>query len=122
MRQTAWALGAVVAALGLSLLAGRHRFGALLGAALSGLAGLASLAAMARFARRGPRPVQRALLVMALGFLGRIVLVATGTVLVVKEGASVWGFVVAFFVVYFILAGIEGAQMARQGRSAGSSA
>jgi len=40
----------------------------------------------------------------------------------VKTGESVPGFVVAFFVVYFVLAGLEGAYVQRLGRSAGSQA
>jgi len=122
VRHLALSVGVVVVALGLSVAAGRHRPGALLGVALSAAAGLASFAAMARLADPGPRLVQRALWVMALSFLGRLVLVALGTVLVVKLETSVWGFVVAFFVVYFVLAGIEGAYVLRQGKRAGSSA
>jgi hypothetical protein len=66
--------------------------------------------------------VQQALAVMALGFLVRLVLVALGTILVVRTGESVPGFVLAFFVVYFILAGLEGAYVQRLGRSAGQKA
>jgi hypothetical protein len=77
---------------------------------------------MGRFARGSGRGVQQALAVMALGFLVRLVLVALGTILVVRTGESVPGFVLAFFVVYFILAGLEGAYVQRLGRSAGQKA
>jgi hypothetical protein len=122
VRHQAWALAVVVAALGLSLAAGPHRRGALVGAALSGVAGLLSIRVMGRTASRGAKVAQQALLVMTIGFLGRILLVALGTVLVVRSGESVPGFVTAFFVVYFILAGIEGAYVQRLGRRAGTSA
>jgi hypothetical protein len=122
MRHQAWALAVVAAALALSALAGVHRRGALLGAAISGVAGLLSMGAMGRFARGAGRGVQQALAVMALGFLVRLVLVALGTILVVRTGESVPGFVLAFFVVYFILAGLEGAYVQRLGRSAGQKA
>lgn len=122
MRHQLWALGVVLAALAASLLAGPHRPGALVGAAISGAAGLLSIRAMGRTASRGAKVAQQALLVVTVGFLVRIVLVALGTVLVVRTGQSVVGFVAAFFVVYFILAGIEGAYVQRLGRQAGTSA
>ena len=122
MRQKALALGVVLAALALSLVAGPYRRGALVGAALSGAAGLVSIEAMSRAAARGAPVLGRALLVMATGFLLRIVLVALGTILVVKKGESIWGFVAAFFVVYFLLAGVEGDYLRRLGQSAGPSA
>ena len=122
MRHQLWALGVVVAALALALVAGPHRRGALVGAALSGAAGLLSMRYMGRTAARGARGAQQALLVMTIGFLVRIVLVALGTVLVVRTGESVPGFVAGFFVVYFVLAGIEGAYVQRLGRRAGDSA
>ncbi|HVO17921.1 MAG TPA: hypothetical protein VMU15_01610 [Anaeromyxobacter sp.] len=121
MRQKAWAVGGVAVALALAASSGVHRRGALLGVAISGLTGLLSMQAMGRFARGG-RVVHQALAVMALGFLVRLLLVALGTILVVKTGESVPGFVVAFFVVYFVLAGLEGAYAQRLGRSAGSQA
>jgi hypothetical protein len=122
VRHQLLALAVVLAALAASLLAGPHRRGALAGAAISGAAGLASIRAMGWSAARGGRATQRALLVVTAGFLLRIVLVALGTALVVRTGESVPGFVVAFFVVYFILAGIEGAYVQRLGRRAGTSA
>ena len=122
MRYQLWALAVVLAALALALLAGPFRLGALVGAAISGAAGLVSIRAMGRAPSRGARVTQQALLVMAIGFLVRIVLVALGTVLVVRAGESVPAFVIGFFVVYFALAGIEGAYLQRLGRRAGSSA
>ena len=115
-----WALAVVLVALGAALLAGPYRRGALIGAAISGAAGLLSIRAMGRTASRGAKVAQQALLVMTVGFLGRIVLVALGTVLVVRTGESVPAFVTAFFVVYFVLAGIEGAYVQRLGRRAGT--
>jgi hypothetical protein len=117
-----WALAVVLAALGLSLAAGPHRRGALIGAAISGAAGLLSIRAMGRSAPRDGNLAKQALLVMAVGFLVRIVLVSLGTVLVVRTGESVLGFVAAFFVVYFVLSGIEGAYAQHLGRRAEISA
>lgn len=122
MKHQLWALAVVLAALGLSLAAGPHRRGALVGAAISGVAGLLSIRAMGRSAPRDGNLAKQALLVMAVGFLARIVLVSLGTVLVVRTGESVLGFVAAFFVVYFILSGIEGAYAQHLGRRAGISA
>jgi hypothetical protein len=100
----ALALGFVLAALA----SGSYRRGALVGAAISGLTALASIVAMGRFARSGAKPVQRALAVMTVTFLARIVLVAVGTILVVRAGESALAFVVAFFVPYFVFAAVEG--------------
>jgi uncharacterized YccA/Bax inhibitor family protein len=99
------ALAFVVAALA----AGEHRRGALIGAAVSGLTALGSILAMARVARTGLKPVQGALAVMTVAFLVRIVLVALGTVFVMRAGESIVAFVVAFFVPYFVFAAVEGA-------------
>ncbi len=122
MKHQLWALAVVLAALGLSLAAGPHRRGALIGAGISGAAGLLSMRAMGRTRGGGSSVARQALLVMTVGFLARILLVALGTVLVVRTGESVAGFVTAFFVVYFILSGIEGAYVQRLGRRAGTSA
>jgi uncharacterized YccA/Bax inhibitor family protein len=92
-----------------ALAAGEHRRGALIGAATSGLTALGSILAMARVARTGLKPVQGALAVMTVAFLVRIVLVALGTVLVMRAGESIVAFVVAFFVPYFVFAAVEGA-------------
>jgi hypothetical protein len=91
----------------LALLAGAHRRGALVGAGISGATALASILALGRFSA-GKKPVQRALAVLTVGFLARIVLVALGVVYVLRAGESVVGFVVAFFVPYFVFAAIEG--------------
>jgi hypothetical protein len=98
-----------VAFLAASLAAGAHRRGALLGAGISGATALGSILAMARVARSGAKPVQRAIAVMAVAFLVRILLVALGTWVVVRAGESIVGFVVAFFLPYFVFAAVEGA-------------
>lgn len=98
-----------VAFLAAALAAGVHRKGALMGAAMSGATALASIVAMARFARTGAKPVQRALAVMTVTFLVRIVLVALGTFAVVRAGESIVAFVIAFFVPFFVFAAVEGA-------------
>lgn len=90
-----------------ALASGAHRRGALVGAAISGATALASIGALARFGR-GPKPVKRALAVVTVTFFVRIVLVALGVVLVQRSGGSVAGFVVAFFVPYFVFAAVEG--------------
>jgi hypothetical protein len=116
-----WAAIVVVAAFLGALASGSHRTGALVGAALSGGAGLLSIQAMGRFAG-ADRKVQPALAVLVVGFLARILLVSVGTIAIVKTGESAPGFVLAFFVVFFALAGIEGAYVQRLGRRTGSSA
>jgi hypothetical protein len=90
-----------------ALAAGAHRRGALLGAAISGATALASIVALSRFGR-GAKPVQRALAVLTVTFLARILLVALGVVAVIHAGESIVGFVVAFFVPYFVFAAVEG--------------
>jgi hypothetical protein len=92
-----------------ALAAGEHRRGALMGAATSGLTAVGSILAMGRVARTGLKPVQGALAVMTVAFLVRIVLVALGTVLVIRAGESIVAFVAAFFVPYFVFAAVEGA-------------
>ncbi len=114
----ALALGFVLAALA----SGSYRRGALVGAAISGLTALASIVAMDRFARSGAKPVQRALAVMTVTFLARIVLVAVGTILVVRAGESAVAFVVAFFVPYFVFAAVEGAFVHSLNRGTGPTA
>jgi hypothetical protein len=99
----ALAIGFVLVALA----AGAHRRGALLGAGISGATAVASIIALARFGR-GARPVQRALAVLTVTFLVRIVLVALGVFAVLRAGESIIGFVVAFFVPYFVFAAVEG--------------
>ena len=97
-----------VAALAGALLAGGVRKPALVGAGSVSATAVASLLFMQKGAR-AKKPVQAAMAVMALMFLVRILVVALGTVLVVRAGASVIAFVVAFFVPYFVFAAIEGA-------------
>jgi hypothetical protein len=103
---------AAVAALAIavSLVVGEHRKGALVGSSISGLTALGSVLAIGRSAR-GAKPMNAALAVMAIAFLLRIVLVALGTVLVVRAGESVVAFVIAFFVTYFVFAAIEAAYL-----------
>jgi hypothetical protein len=92
----------------LALLAGQHRQGAAIGATISGATALGSILAIGKTAR-GKKPVQAALAVMTVAFLVRILLVALGTVLVARAGASVVAFVVAFFVPFFVFAAVEAA-------------
>lgn len=100
------AAGFVAASLG----AGAYRRGALAGAVISGATALGSLLAMSRFARgEGPKAVQRALAVMAVGFLARLLLISGGVYFVVRAGESIVAFVIAFFVPYFVFVAIEGA-------------
>ncbi len=97
-----------LAFVGAALLSGEHRRGAITGAGISGATAVASILFMGR-AVQGAKPVNRALAVMAIAFLARLLLVALGTVLVWRAGASIVGFVVAFFVPYFVFSAIEGA-------------
>lgn len=113
----ALALGFVL----LALAAGVHRRGALVGAGISGLTALGSIVALSRFAR-GPKPVQRALAVLTVTFLVRILLVALGIVLVARAGESIVGFVVAFFVPYFVFAAVEGLYVHSLNRGTGPTA
>ena len=94
----------------LALLSGAgNRRAALVGAAISGATALGSILAMGRFARTGTKPVQRAMAVMAVFFLVRILLVAVGTILVARAGENIFAFVIAFFVPFFVYAAVEGA-------------
>jgi hypothetical protein len=97
-----------VAFVGIALLSGKHRSGATVGATISGVTALGSILMVGRGAR-GPKPVQAALAVMTVAFLVRILLVALGTVLVARAGASIVAFVVAFFVPFFVFAAVEAA-------------
>jgi hypothetical protein len=114
----------IVAALavGLALVAGSNRRPALVGAAAASLTGVASIFAMGRAAAAGGKLVQRALAVMVVAFLVRIVLVGVGTVLVGRAGENVFAFVTAFFVPYFIFAAIEGAYVHALSRGTGPTA
>lgn len=105
------AIALVLSALfvGLAFVSGVHRRGALLGATSACITGIGSMLAMSRTARTASKPTQAALAVMSIGFLVRLVLVALGTILIVRAGESVAGFIVAFFLPYFVLAAVEGA-------------
>jgi hypothetical protein len=108
-------------AVGVALVSGVHRRGALVGALSSGLTGVASLLFMQRGAR-SKKPVPAALAVMAVMFLVRIALVALGTVVVVRAGESIFAFVTAFFVPYFTFAAIEGSYLHGLNRGTGPTA
>ncbi len=82
---------------------------------------LASLLFMQRGAR-ARKPLQAALVVMAVMFLTRILVVALATVMVARGGDSVVAFIVAFFVPYFIFAAIEGAYLHALSRDTGTPA
>jgi hypothetical protein len=97
-----------VAFVAVALLSGRHRQGAVVGAAISGATALASILAIGRTVR-ARKPMQAALAVMTVAFLLRIILVALGTVLVARAGASIVAFVIAFFVPFFVFAALEAA-------------
>ncbi len=104
-----------------ALAAGAHRRGALIGATISGVTALGSIVAISRFGR-GAKPVQRALAVLTVAFLLRILLVALGVVAVARAGESIIGFVVAFFVPYFVFAAVEGLYVHSLGRGTGPTA
>lgn len=118
------AIALVLSALfvGLSLASGVHRRGALLGSTIACLTGIASMLAMAKTSRASSNPTKSALAVMSIGFLVRLVLVGVGTILVVRAGESVAGFIAAFFVPYFVLAGVEGAYVHSLRRGTGPTA
>jgi uncharacterized membrane protein len=111
-----------VAFIGLALLSGAHRRGALVGASASSFAALGSIFAIARISRTRAKPVQGALAVMAIAFLFRILLVGLGTAAIVRSGDSVVAFVVAFFVPFFVFSAIEGAYVHSLNRGTGPNA
>ncbi|HEX7622462.1 MAG TPA: hypothetical protein VF400_02745 [Anaeromyxobacteraceae bacterium] len=116
------AAGAALLAVLLAAAAGEgQRRAALIGACSASLTAFGSLLAMGRVAA-AKKPVQAALAVMVVAFLVRIVVVALGTVAVVRAGESVVAFVVAFFVPYFFFAAVEAWYVARLGRGPGSPA
>jgi hypothetical protein len=100
---------------------GPHRRGALVGATVSGATALASILALGRTAR-GTKPLKRALAVITATFLVRIALVSAGVLLVQRAGESIVGFVVAFFVPYFIFAAVEGLYVHSLNRGTGPTA
>ena len=109
------------AAIALSLLAGSYRRGALIGSTSASITAFVSLLWMER-GTRAKKPLQAALLVMVVMFLVRILLVALGTAVVWRSGASIVAFIVAFFVPYFIFAAIEGWYLASLPRGTGPTA
>lgn len=122
MKHQVAAILSALAFVALAFAAGAHRRGAIVGASISGLTGVASILAMSSFARGGGKVVQRALAVMAIAFLVRILLVGVGTYLVVEAGESVVAFVIAFFVPYFVFSAIEGAFVHSLNRGTGPTA
>lgn len=104
-----------------ALATGVHRRGAFIGATISGSTALASIIALGRLGR-GSKPVQKALAVMTVAFLVRIVLVALGVILVQRAGESIFGFVIAFFVPYFVFAAVEGLYVHSLNRGTGPTA
>ncbi len=105
-----------------ALASGAYRRGAFVGAAASGVTAVASILAMGHFARGTVKPVQRAFAVMTIAFLVRIVLVAAGTFAVARAGESIVGFVIAFFVPFFVFAGVEAAYVHSLSRGTGPTA
>jgi hypothetical protein len=108
-----WTLATAALALlfvGLAAVTGPHANGALIGAGIAGVSGLATMLAIGRVAG-SRKPMQAALAVMTLGFLVRLLLVALGTALVARSGESVFAFVIAFFVPFFVFAGLEAAHV-----------
>lgn len=121
-RHLAIAAGGAAAALALAAGAGEaQRRAALIGAASACLTAFGSLLAMGR-SSAGRNPVKAALAVMVVAFLVRIVLVALGTVAVVRSGESPVAFVVAFFVPYFFFAAVEAWYVSSLGRGPGTPA
>ena len=114
-------LAIAAAALAAALVSGPHRRGALLGGASSSLTAVASLLFMQR-AARSRKQLNAAMAVMVVMFLVRILVVALGTVLIVRSGASVFGFIIGFFVPYFTFAAIEGSYLHGLSRGTGPTA
>lgn len=100
---------AAILFVGLSLLAGDYRRPAVAGALISGVTAVGSIFAMGLASRTAQKPVQRALLVLVLVFLVRLVLLGVGTVLVASGAGQAVAFVIAFFVPYFAFVALEGA-------------
>jgi hypothetical protein len=114
-------LAIAAAALAAAFVSGPHRRGALLGGSSASLTAVASLLFMQRGAS-SRKPLNAAMAVMAVMFLVRILVVALGTVLVVRGGESVFGFIIGFFVPYFTFAAIEGSYLHGLSRGTGPTA
>jgi hypothetical protein len=95
----------------LAAIVGPWRKAAMIGAATSGFTALGSILWIGRTAKGSPNAQKKVLLVFALVFLLRILLVALGTALVVRAGENVWAFVLAFFVPYFVFSAVEAAYL-----------
>lgn len=116
-RHVAFDVAVALVALGLALAAGPARRPALVGLGLSTLGAALSLAGFSVGCRGAGRLMNRALAVVVVMFLVRLVLVAVGTVAVARAGDSVLAFVVAFFVPYFIFAMVEAGYVHALGRT-----
>jgi hypothetical protein len=90
-----------------ALLMGELRRAAVLGASISGVTAVASILWMGRAVRRARKPTQAAVLVIAVMFLVRTILVGLGTVVVYGRGDETVAFIAAFFVPYFVFSAIE---------------
>ncbi len=101
---------------------GTYRRAATVGAAIASLTALGSLFAISRSARRAEKQMKGALVVMAVAFLLRIVLVALGAAAVARAGESITAFIVAFFVPFFAFSAIEAAYLHSLRRTPGSTA
>lgn len=108
-----------LAFVGAALASGAHSAGAVPGAAIAGLTGTLSILAV-KLTARGDKPIQKALLVLVVAFLARLLLVALGTVLVAGSQPRVVAFVIAFFVPYFVLAALEAAYVHSLRRATGT--
>jgi hypothetical protein len=108
-------------AIGLSFLAPQRR-GALIGSSIASFTAVGSILAMGRFSRAAAKPVHRAVAVMTVAFLVRLVLVGVATALVYRAGESVIAFIIAFFIPYFVFSAIEGAYVHALGRHVGPTA
>lgn len=110
MRWTLVTAALALAFIGAAAASGAHARGALIGATTAGATALVAMLAIGRTAG-ARKPVQAALAIMTIVFLVRIMLVALGTALVVSTGQSVVAFVIAFFVPFFVFAGLEAAHV-----------
>ncbi len=104
-----------------ALASGAHRRGAVAGAVISGATAIASIVAIGRSVR-GPKPLNRALAVVVVMFMARLVLVVLGVLLVHRAEASIPGFVAGFFAPYFVFAAVEGLYVHSLNRRTGPTA
>lgn len=107
---TGAAVWLVVAVLSLLLASGELQTGLLVGTVAGGLGGLLGFLLLSRM--RG-RPMKAALNAVLVGFVGRGALVVVGLLLTLRafEG-NPFGFVGAFFVLFFVFVALEGLVLA----------